>query len=203
MDRVKELIYRMQALFTEEEMLIFAIVLTCVTLLPVVVCVFRKRSSVRSVSMAVFVVYILGNLSFTILNREVGRGGVILDPMSDFESAFYLDLGFIGTIRSMIDNGVRATLSTIHIESRRMAKEVILNVLLYIPMGYLLPFVWKSMRHLWVITLVGFACSCATEFAQLYFRIGCFQVDDIVCNTVGTMIGAALGLALTAVWRVK
>ena len=84
-----------------------------------------------------------------------------------------------------------------------MAKEVLLNVLLYIPMGYLLPFVWKKMRHIWIITVIGFLCSCATEFAQLYFRIGYFQVDDIVCNTIGTMIGALIGVTMTTLWRIR
>ncbi|MBP3876339.1 MAG: VanZ family protein [Lachnospiraceae bacterium] len=204
MESGKELINRMQNLFSAEEMMIFAVVLACVTLLPVVVCVFHRRSSVRMVSMVVFAVYIAGNLSFTILNREViSDSAVVLNPMRDFESAFYLDLGVIGTIRSIFQNGLQPTLSTIHIESRRMAKEVLLNVLLYIPMGYLLPFVWKKMRHIWIITVIGFLCSCATEFAQLYFRIGYFQVDDIVCNTIGTMIGALIGVTMTTLWRIR
>ncbi len=204
MDKITELINRMQGLFSAEEMMIFAVVLACVTLLPVAVCVFHRRSSVRTVSLIVFAVYIAGNLSFTILNREViSDSAAVLNPLSDFESAFYLDLGVIGTLRSLIRNGPEAALGTVHIASRQMAKEVFLNILLYIPMGYLLPFVWKEMRHIWVITLAGFLCSCATELAQLYFRIGYFQVDDIVCNTVGTMIGAVAGVTMTALWRVR
>lgn len=194
----------MQSLFNEEEMMIFAIVLACVTLLPVFVCALRRRSQVRTVSMFVFIIYIFGNLSYTILNREViSSTAVILTPMSDFESAFYLDLGIVGMIKELVRNGPQAVLSSVHIVSGRMAKEVLLNVLLYIPMGYLLPFVSKHMRTITAITMIGLLCSCATETAQLVYRIGCFQIDDIICNTIGTMIGAVAGITMTKVWRIK
>ena len=185
-------------------MAIFAVVIATVALLPVFLCVFKKRSSVRIISLIVFAIYLFGNFSFTLLNREVMSDQyVVLQPLQDFHSAFYLDLGFIGTINRMFSEGVGPVLQTIHINRGEMAREVLLNILLYIPMGYLLPFVSKALRQTGLIVMIGFLCSCATEFAQLYFHIGCFQLDDIVCNTIGTLIGAVLGIILAGLWRVK
>ena len=185
-------------------MAIFLVVIATIALLPVFLCVFKKRSSVRTVSLVVFAVYIFGNISFTLLNREVMSDQyVVLQPLQDFQSAFYLDLGFIGTIKRIFSEGIGPVLETIHINRREMAREVLLNILLYVPMGYLLPFVSKALREIGLIVMIGFLCSCATEFIQLYYHIGCFQIDDIVCNTIGTLIGAVLGITLAGLWRVK
>lgn len=204
-DTITEIYWKMQEIFTSSDMMIFGIVLAMIGLLPVMLVGFRRRGSVRTVSLAVFAVYILGNLSFTLLNREVlSDQYIVLQPLSDLKGAFYLDLGVIGTLRRLLDEGVEPVLQTIHINRSLMAREVLLNVLLYVPMGYLLPFVFRSLRgKLTAITLIGFLCSCATEIAQLYWHIGCFQVDDIICNTAGTLLGAFAGSLLGFIWRVK
>lgn len=130
----------MQDLFTEGELFIFLIVLLFVTFLPIFLCLFRKRGSVRAVSIAIFVIYIFGNLSFTILNREViSDSAIILQPGSDFKSAFYLDLGLIGTIREIFSGNLSAVLSSIHVKSSFMAREVLLNILLYLPWAIFCP----------------------------------------------------------------
>lgn len=198
-ESLHSLISRMQGLFTSDDMLIFAVVLALICLLPVFLLMFRRRGSVRAVALVLFVIYIFGNLSFTILNREVlSDNYLILQPTGDFRSAFYLDLGLTGTIRVLFRDGLKAALSSIHIRNSAMAREVFLNILLYIPMGYLIPFVFKSLRsHVFLVTFIGFLCSCATETAQLIYHIGYFQLDDIVTNTLGCLIGAIFGCLLS------
>ena len=104
----------------------------------------------------------------------------------------------------MLPQGIEETLRHIHLNNYTAAREVILNVLLYIPMGYLLPFVFKPMRYsVLACTLVGFLCSCATEYAQLHYGLGYFQMDDIINNTLGCLIGAILGCMLARLWRTQ
>ena len=202
---VQEIYGRMQQIFTADDMTIFAIVLALICLFPVFISLFRGRGSVRGISFIVFIIYVFGNLSFTLLNREVmSDQAIVLRPTSDFQNAFYLDLGLIGTIRRLVNEGVGPVRDTSPINRGRMAREVFLNILLYVPLGYLLPFVFKSLRgHILLITVLGLICSFATEFAQLTYHIGCFQVDDIVCNTIGTLIGAILGSVLSFIFRVR
>lgn len=194
--------YFADVLFNEEDRAIFMIVLSTVVMLPVLLCILRWKPLVRGTALIVFAVYILGNLSFTILNRSPGYFGEA-PAFFNYRQAFDLDLGLWDTLR-LLPEGLGETLSHIHISSYTYAREVFLNILLYIPMGYLLPFIFKPMRYsVTACTLAGFLCSCATEYAQLRWGLGCFQVDDIVNNTIGCLIGAVAGCMLARLWRTK
>lgn len=202
----RELIEKIQyfapVLFSEQDRMIFLIVMTMIVTLPVFLCVLRRKSLVRATSLTVFLVYVLGNLSFTILGRE-GSGSAKLPAFDTYRQAFYLDMGLRETLR-MIPEGLGQTLRFIHIGSYDAAREVFLNILLYIPLGYLLPFIFKPMRYSVVAcTAVGFLCSCATEFAQLKYGLGYFQLDDILNNTLGCLIGAVMGCLLSRMWRTQ
>ena len=187
-------------LFTENDISILVLVFVMIVMLPAVLCLMRRKPLVRGTALAVFVVYILGNLSFTILGREVIYAQK-LPTFMNYRRAFYFDYGLIGTLR-MLPHGLRSTLEHVHIGNLTAAREVFLNILLYIPMGYLLPFVIKPMRYsIAACTMAGFLCSCATEYAQLRWSIGYFQIDDIINNTLGCLIGAILGCMLSRVWR--
>lgn len=189
-------------LFNEEDRVIFMIVLSTVVMLPVLLCILRWKPLVRGTALIVFAVYILGNLSFTILNRSPGYFGEA-PAFFNYRQAFDLDFSLWDTLR-LLPEGLGETLSHIHISSYTYAREVFLNILLYIPMGYLLPFIFKPMRYsVTACTLAGFLCSCATEYAQLRWGLGCFQVDDIVNNTIGCLIGAVAGCMLARLWRTK
>lgn len=204
-NRLQVLQYYMRRLFTAEDLSIFLIVLAVITLLPVLLCVLHFRPLVRTVAVLVFVVYLAGNASYTLLNREVlSTYNNVLPTLGEYHRAFYLDLGLQGTIQSLIHNGIRETLPHIHVLSGSAAREIFLNILLYIPMGYLLPFVFKPLRYsVLLCTAIGFLCSCATEYAQLHYHIGYFQVDDIINNTLGCLIGAILGCLHARLWRVN
>ena len=183
-------------LFNEEDRAIFMIVLSTVVMLPVLLCILRWKPLVRGTALIVFAVYILGNLSFTILNRSPGYFGEA-PAFFNYRQAFDLDFSLWDTLR-LLPEGLGETLSHIHISSYTYAREVFLNILLYIPMGYLLPFIFKPMRYsVTACTLAGFLCSCATEYAQLRWGLGCFQVDDIVNNTIGCLIGFIVGTVQT------
>ena len=204
-DLLQQLQYYTRNMFSENDFMIFLIVLATVTLLPVFLCALRYKPLVRTVALTVFVIYILGNLSFTILGRhEITSYGLTKPVFENYHQAFYLDLGLEGTIQHLMDNGIRETLPYIHINSYVAAREVLLNVLLYMPMGYLLPFVFKPMRYsVAACTLVGFICSCATEYAQYVWHIGYCQVDDVINNTLGCFAGAVMGCMLARIWNTK
>ena len=199
---VSKVDYFSRILFSEEDRLIFIIVMAMVVMLPVFLCILRWKPLVRGTALIVFAIYILGNLSFTLLNRNPGYT-TALPAFGNYRQAFYLDYGLEETLK-MLPQGIEETLRHIHLNNYTAAREVILNVLLYIPMGYLLPFVFKPMRYsVLACTLVGFLCSCATEYAQLHYGLGYFQIDDIINNTLGCLIGAVLGCMLARLWRTR
>ncbi len=62
------------------------------------------------------------------------------------------------------------------------------NVVVFIPFGFLMPMASKS-RSLVVTTFYSFILSLAVEVFQLVLKVGCFDVDDLLLNTVGGLIG--------------
>lgn len=69
--------------------------------------------------------------------------------------------------------------------------ENVLNILLLMPIGFLLPNVIR-LSHVYRITVfVGFCTSCMIELLQLIFKRGLFEFDDIIHNTLGVAIGMA------------
>ena len=65
------------------------------------------------------------------------------------------------------------------------------NIVWFIPLGAYL--VWKDPEHtVWRATLIGLILSLAIEVSQYVFGVGVTEVDDLVLNTSGTMIGAVL-----------
>lgn len=78
--------------------------------------------------------------------------------------------------------------------------EIILNYILFIPLGFLLYFCFSEKRNqsgVWInttkVVLIGFLLSASIESVQLIFRIGLFEFDDMIGNTIGCLIGAVVG----------
>lgn len=73
--------------------------------------------------------------------------------------------------------------------------EIILNYILFVPLGFLLHLCFGEKRKhgcVW-IAKVGFLLSALIESIQLVFRIGLFEFDDMIGNTIGCLIGAVVG----------
>lgn len=66
------------------------------------------------------------------------------------------------------------------------------NILIFIPLGFLLPLLIKRFRNTVIILLAGFLLSVFYECFQLVTGIGVFDVDDMLLNTVGTAIGVII-----------
>ena len=80
--------------------------------------------------------------------------------------------------------------------SREMLKEDILNILLLLPLGGLLPFVFDRKIRWWQGLLCGIVFSFGIEILQLVLRRGLFELDDILNNSLGCMLGCILGNAV-------
>ena len=70
--------------------------------------------------------------------------------------------------------------------------EILLNILLFVPMGFLVPALQESFRRLWKMLLLGLGFSLFIECAQLVLHMGCFDTADLMHNTLGAGIGYAI-----------
>ena len=67
----------------------------------------------------------------------------------------------------------------------------ILNIIMTMPLGFLLPLIWKRYRSLIKVVLTGACFSLAIEFCQLFNR-RTTDIDDLIMNTIGAALGYAL-----------
>lgn len=63
------------------------------------------------------------------------------------------------------------------------------NVLCFVPFGAILPVLNRRARNFFLITLLSFELSFLVEAVQLIFRVGSFDVDDLMLNTLGGILG--------------
>lgn len=73
------------------------------------------------------------------------------------------------------------------------------NVLMFVPIGFLLMLTGKNLkaklvRTLYIIVsiIVGFLFSVLIEYMQYKFHRGLCEADDVIHNTIGTLIGIVL-----------
>ena len=79
--------------------------------------------------------------------------------------------------------------------------EIALNILMMIPFGLFLGIFISIDLEFWDIHLfqslaAGFIFSLLIELVQLISKRGTFEIDDIINNTIGTLIGYLLALVL-------
>lgn len=69
---------------------------------------------------------------------------------------------------------------------------IIGNIAAFIPFGFCMPLLSKAYRNFMVIVLNGFCITSCIETMQLVFKVGSFDIDDIILNVAGVIIGYGL-----------
>ena len=73
---------------------------------------------------------------------------------------------------------------------------VVGNVIAFMPFGFLLPPLMNYKTNWFVTTIWAFLFSLFAETIQLFFRLGSFDVDDMLLNTVGGLLGYIICILL-------
>ena len=58
------------------------------------------------------------------------------------------------------------------------------NILFFVPFGILLP-----VKRLWIVLFTAAAFSIVIEVTQYIGGYGLAELDDVICNSLGAMIG--------------
>lgn len=82
---------------------------------------------------------------------------------------------------------------------RDLILQIQANILMFVPIGFLLMEIGKrikrkAVRVLYMImsTLAGFLFSVLIEYMQYRLHRGLCEVDDVIHNTIGTIVGIVL-----------
>lgn len=122
-----------------------------------------------------FAFYIIAVLTITLFVRTYGVGArTMLNPLIKYKT-----LG-----KEFAKNGWMCFLT-----QKGFFTEIILNILLFVPLGFLVPIMRESFRRSWKVLLLGLGFSMFIECTQLVLHMGCFDTADLIHNTAGAGIG--------------
>ena len=115
----------------------------------------------------------------------------------DLHNAIQIDFGLLEILRVLVTEGPRAAFSHIEVVKPEDITQVYMNVMLFVPMGYLLPYTSRWIRNRVRIRplMVCFLTAFMIENVQLIFKLGLYDMDDLVSNTLGGLIGQLLYIA--------
>ena len=133
------------------------------------------RRNPKTLSPIIFV-YVAGIVYLTFLIREPRP--IYRFMLSPFSAA-----------KEAIELGGPWLFAGIRVVKPELLEGIILNILLFIPFGYLLPLVWKKADQWWKVMLAGLLTSLFIEAMQMVLHRGFADVDDLINNTIGTLIG--------------
>lgn len=91
-------------------------------------------------------------------------------------------------VMSMIENASKFDDQT---TQRIVFINIVGNILIFSPFGYLLPLLEKQLRRFWLVVLMGLGISLTIELTQTLLAARVFDVDDLILNSFGTWLGYA------------
>lgn len=98
------------------------------------------------------------------------------------------DAAGIGTIWDLIAYGkIEGPVNLIPFQSEG-AMTYILNIIMFMPLGFLLPLIWKEYRNFLKVAATGLGFSLIIEICQL-FCLRTTDIDDLIMNTIGAAVG--------------
>lgn len=133
----------------------------------------KKLTPVMELFKVLFFIYILGLVYYTFLpvifipGRDIFNHRINIMPVKETILMFQRDYSFA-------------------------RYNVIGNILLLIPFGFFIPLMYKNTQRLWIVTLCGCLFSVTIESIQYLLFIRVTDIDDIILNTSGTVIGYIL-----------
>jgi glycopeptide antibiotics resistance protein len=66
------------------------------------------------------------------------------------------------------------------------------NIVLFVPIGIFLPLLNMKYKRVLVLTAASIALIAVVELIQLLSKVGSFDVDDIILNTFGALLGLVM-----------
>ena len=88
---------------------------------------------------------------------------------------------------------------------RAMMLNIVGNIVAFMPCGFFLPIVSRRSKKWYNTVIISFMFSLFVETIQLIFRVGSFDVDDLLLNTAGGILGFVLYCSVQQmrIWRRK
>lgn len=73
------------------------------------------------------------------------------------------------------------------------------NTILFVPLGILFSQIIKCHNNIWIAFFIGLICSLLIECYQFSHFIGTFEMDDLIQNAWGSMLGCGIGNTMRSI----
>lgn len=159
-----------------------AVAVACSVALPALATLLARHPNVRrALGVVLLVAYSCAYTVFTFYGRTAApTASFNLQPLWSWRASLTLAGGSLG------------------VERPDLLLEIALNILLYLPLGCLLPLVLdgpaasRPRATAADVLAVALACSVLTELAQAFLHVGLCELDDVLHNTFGALVGYVL-----------
>lgn len=122
---------------------------------------------------------VAGVLAVTVLPNRYGAGGTNLVPFASMGPLATRSVDVLVAIRNVIG-----------------------NILLFAPLGFLLAFRRRAARPLWSALFGALSLSLLVEMAQGVLPLGrSVDIDDVILNVAGALLGGMMALMLVTATR--
>lgn len=162
-------------MYERTETLRIELQIAIITLISLLLCVIQKHGQALQRQFAfrvIFLFYFFLVLDITVLRRVHNT----IDDVSMIPFVNYY---------AMIMGGWNGL-------GRYIARALLGNVILFMPLGQILADTLRCKHKALYIGMIAFFCSLAIEYIQHYYAMGTFEVDDLIHNTWGAVIGWCL-----------
>lgn len=126
----------------------------------------------------IFIIYIIIVMGATLVDRVSGYESVNLHLFSSYKDAY--NSFSIGEWRNLI-----------------------LNILMFVPIGILMPLLFNKFQQWYITYLVGFVATLFIEILQFISKRGIFEIDDIINNFLGCAIGYGIVMFFISLFKKK
>lgn len=140
-------------------------------------------------------------IRFCIQNWYSMKKGIIICFIGYFALVLYLTVFMrIGSVdTSIVTTPFDDLKNAIQYREPEMISHMVANILMFVPFGYLIPAMNpEKFRRVSFAFLGGIMTSTVIEGVQMIFSLGQSDIDDIIANSIGAVIGY---LAVRFVWQ--
>lgn len=138
----------------------------------------KNTTKRQKMGWVIFLCYLIFLAYFLFFSEDFGRGSHLQEEYA-YNLVPFKEIRRFIVYRNVV--GVRSFLLNI-----------VGNIVGFMPFGFFLPVISRRSRHWYNTVLLSFLFSLCIETAQLIFKVGSFDVDDMLLNTIGGILGYIL-----------
>jgi len=134
----------------------------------------QSKKKITKAGWLLFYLYIILLSYFLFFSEHYGRENIL--PEYRYNLEFFKEIRRFITYREQLGFEV-------------FIVNIVGNILAFAPFGFMLPLLNTKYRKFFLIAFLSLLFSLSVEVVQLLFKVGIFDVDDIMLNTVGGILG--------------